>query len=68
MERIDFFGQALFVPVFLLSVGMLLQPRVMVQPETLKLAGLFILAAIGGKGLAAVIRSAPCISTGARRS
>ncbi len=59
MERIDFFGQALFVPVFLLSVGMLLQPRVMVQPETLKLAGLFILAAIGGKCLATLIAKRP---------
>ena len=59
MERIDFFGQALFVPVFLLSVGMLLQPSVMVQPETLKLAGLFILAAIGGKSLAAVVTKHP---------
>jgi Kef-type K+ transport system membrane component KefB len=59
MERIDFFGQALFVPVFLLSVGMLLQPRVMVEPETLKLAALFIAAALGGKFLAAVITKHP---------
>jgi Kef-type K+ transport system membrane component KefB len=59
MERIDFFGQALFVPVFLLSVGMLLQPKVMIQPETLKLAGLFILAAIGGKSLAGLVTRRP---------
>lgn len=64
MERIDFFGQALFVPIFLISVGMLLQPRVMVQPETLKLAGLFILAAIGGKCAAAVIAKRPLRLTG----
>ncbi len=64
MERIDFFGQALFVPIFLVSVGTLLQPRVMVEPETLKLAGLFILAAIGGKGLAAVIAKRPLHLTG----
>ena len=64
MDRIDLFGQALFVPIFLISVGMLLQPRVMVQPETLKLAGLFIVAAIGGKGLAVVIAKRPLHLTG----
>jgi Kef-type K+ transport system membrane component KefB len=59
MERVDFFGQALFVPIFLISVGMLLQPKVMIQPETLKLAGLFILAAVGGKGVATLIVKRP---------
>lgn len=52
MDRIDFFGSAVFVPIFLVSVGFLLKPSVMVQPETLKLAGLFIAAAIGGKAVA----------------
>lgn len=52
MERIDFFGSAVFVPIFLVSVGMLLQPSVMVQGETLKLAALFILASVGGKVVA----------------
>ena len=33
MERIDFFGWAVFVPIFLVSVGMLLDPKVMVQPR-----------------------------------
>ncbi len=55
MERIDFFGSAVFVPVFLVSVGMLLNPAVMVEGETLKLAALFILASLGGKALASVI-------------
>ena len=53
MDRIDFFGAAVFVPIFLVSVGMLLDPKVMVQTETLKFAGLFILASIGGKAIAA---------------
>ena len=52
MERIDFFGAAVFIPIFLVSVGMLLDPAVMVEPETLKLGGLFILASIGGKAIA----------------
>ncbi|MGO9881821.1 MAG: cation:proton antiporter [Solirubrobacteraceae bacterium] len=55
MERIDFFGSAVFVPIFLVSVGALLQPSVMIQGETLKLAALFIAAAIGGKAVAALI-------------
>jgi Na+:H+ antiporter len=55
MERIDFFGSAVFIPIFLVSVGMLLDPKVMVQAETLKLAGLFIAASIGGKAIASGI-------------
>ena len=30
MDRIDFFGAAVFVPIFLVSVGMLLDPTVMI--------------------------------------
>ena len=52
MDRIDFFGSAVFVPIFLVSVGMLLQPSVMVQGETLKFAGLFVVAALAGKAVA----------------
>jgi hypothetical protein len=55
MERLDFFGSAVFVPIFLVSVGMLLDPKVMVQAETLKFAALFILAAVGGKSIAALL-------------
>lgn len=53
MNRIDFFGGAVFIPVFLVSVGLLLKPAVMVQGETLGLAALFILACLGGKFIAA---------------
>ncbi len=55
MERIDFFGSAVFVPIFLVSVGMLLEPSVMIQGETLKLAAFFCLAALGGKTIASLI-------------
>ncbi|MCB0828145.1 MAG: cation:proton antiporter [Solirubrobacterales bacterium] len=53
MSRIDFFGGAVFIPVFLVSVGLLLDPSVMFQLETLGLAGLFIVACLGGKFIAA---------------
>jgi len=55
MDRIDFFGNAVFVPIFLVSVGTLLDPSVMIEGETLKLAGLFILGSTGGKALSAWI-------------
>ncbi len=53
MERISFFGGAVFIPVFLVSVGFILNVSVMVQPNTLELAGLFIAACMGGKAIAA---------------
>ena len=55
MDRIGFFGGAFFIPVFLVSVGLILNPAVMVEPQTLKLAGLFIAACLGGKALAAIL-------------
>jgi Kef-type K+ transport system membrane component KefB len=53
MHRIDFFGSAVFVPVFLVSVGLLLNPAVMIEGQTLGLAGLFVAAALAGKFIAA---------------
>jgi Kef-type K+ transport system membrane component KefB len=53
MDRIGFFGGAVFIPVFLVSVGLILNPAVIAEGETLKLAGLFIAACMGGKILAA---------------
>lgn len=55
MERIDFFGGAIFVPVFLVSVGLILEPGVMAQPETLGIAALLTVACLGGKGMAALL-------------
>jgi len=53
MDRIEFFGGAVFIPVFLVSVGLILNPSVMFEVHTLELAGLFILACLGGKTIAA---------------
>jgi Kef-type K+ transport system membrane component KefB len=55
MERIEFFGGAFFVPVFLVSVGLIINPAVMTDPETLRFAGIFILACFGGKAVAALL-------------
>jgi hypothetical protein len=55
MERVEFFGTSLMVPAFLLSVGVIIKPSVMVQPATLGLAAVFCAAVFGGKALAAFL-------------
>jgi Kef-type K+ transport system membrane component KefB len=55
MHRIDFFGAAVFIPVFIVSVGLVLDPAVMTQPETLKMVGVFALACLGGKAVASLL-------------
>lgn len=55
MERIEFFGSTVFIPVFLVSVGLLLDPSVMFSPDTLGVAGLITLACVGGKAAAAAL-------------
>src|SRR5206468_10156271 len=52
MEQVEFFGTAVFVPVFLVSIGLLLDPSVMFTGETLGLAGLVCAGALGGKAIA----------------
>jgi Kef-type K+ transport system membrane component KefB len=55
MERVQFMGSALFIPIFLVSVGVLLEPKVMINPHTLFVALVFTIAVLGGKSLAAVL-------------
>lgn len=56
MSRIEFLGNALFIPFFLISVGMLVDLRVLFQGgNVLIVAGTMILLAVGGKWLAAFI-------------
>jgi len=54
MTRVRFVGNALFIPFFLLSVGMLVDPRVLVQStEVWKIAGLLIILVHLGKFMGA---------------
>jgi Kef-type K+ transport system membrane component KefB len=53
-ERIEFIGAALLIPLFLLSVGLIVDPAVMLEPSTLALAAGFMVASFGGKALAAL--------------
>jgi Kef-type K+ transport system membrane component KefB len=52
MERVEFFGAAVFIPIFLVSIGLLLDPSVMFTGTTLELAAYICAAAIGGKAVA----------------
>jgi Kef-type K+ transport system membrane component KefB len=52
MEHVDFFGAAVFIPIFLVSIGLLLDPSVMFTSQALSLAALICVAAMGGKATA----------------
>ncbi|CAG0958562.1 Na(+)/H(+)-K(+) antiporter GerN [Flavobacteriales bacterium] len=55
MNRIEFIGNSLFIPFFLISVGMLVDVRVILSgPTALIVAGTLTLVAIFGKWLAAL--------------
>ncbi|MEI7744709.1 MAG: cation:proton antiporter [Chloroflexota bacterium] len=55
MERVEFFGGALFIPAFLVSVGLLIDPKVLLDLRTWQLAAVFTVALVLGKGGAALI-------------
>ncbi|PSB05840.1 cation:proton antiporter [filamentous cyanobacterium CCP2] len=56
MRQVEFVGNSIFIPCFLISVGVLCNPMVLVQhPENLGLAALVIVFAVGAKFLAAWI-------------
>lgn len=54
MNRIQFIGNTLFVPIFLISVGMLVDPMILIrQPESLLLVTIIVLTELASKFLAA---------------
>jgi Kef-type K+ transport system membrane component KefB len=55
MERLDFVGTTLFIPVFLISIGLNIDPAVLVDPPTIGLGLLFTGFVLVGKTTAAVI-------------
>ncbi|MDO3423427.1 cation:proton antiporter [Chryseobacterium sp. APV1] len=55
MNRVEFVGNAIFIPFFLISVGMLIDFKVFFKSwETLEVAVIMLVASIGGKYLSAV--------------
>lgn len=55
MAVTEFFGNAFFIPAFMVSVGLLFDPQLMFQWTTIRLALLFTGALLVGKSLAALI-------------
>jgi Kef-type K+ transport system membrane component KefB len=56
MNRIEFVGNSLFIPFFLISVGMLVDIRVLMQgPMALIVAGTLTIVSLAGKWIAAYI-------------
>lgn len=56
MNRVDFVGNAIFIPFFLISVGMLIDFSIFYKSsETLIVAGIMVVSSIGGKFLASII-------------
>jgi Kef-type K+ transport system membrane component KefB len=54
MERVEFFGSTFLIPLFLVSVGMLVDPVVLLDPATLGISAAFTAIALGSKYLAAL--------------
>jgi len=58
MNRVEFVGNSLFIPFFLISVGMLVNPKVVLQgSQALIIAGVLTIVALLGKYIAAWITS-----------
>ena len=56
MNRVEFVGNAIFIPFFLISVGMLIDFNAFIQSwETLGVASIMLVASIGGKYAAAIL-------------
>jgi Kef-type K+ transport system membrane component KefB len=56
MNRVDFVGNAVFIPIFLISVGMLVDLRVLLKgPQALIVAFCLTVVALIGKWVAAII-------------
>ena len=55
MTSIEFVGNALFIPYFLIGVGMMINLRVVVDPDTLVAAGMMLAVALASKWIPAFI-------------
>ncbi len=55
MDRIDFVGGAIFVPAFLVSIGLSIDPSAIFDPDTIALALAFTALVVVGKTTAAVV-------------
>ena len=55
MNRVEFVGNAIFIPFFLISVGMLIDFKVFFKSwETIEVAAIMLVASVGGKYISAI--------------
>lgn len=55
MERIDFVGSSVFIPAFLVSIGLRIDPAALIDPATVLMGLVFMVLVIVGKGLAVLV-------------
>ncbi len=55
MERVDFVGTSVFIPAFLVSIGLRIDPAALVDVETVVMGVAFLLIVMIGKGLAVLV-------------
>lgn len=55
MDRIDFVGSSVFIPAFLVSIGLRIDPAALVDLRTILMGVVFLALVIVGKGLAVLI-------------
>lgn len=55
MDRLDFVGSTIFIPAFLVSIGLSIDPAVFFDATTLRLGALFAGLVVVGKSLAALV-------------
>jgi len=58
MDRLDFVGGSIFIPAFLVSIGLTINPALLFDPETVVLAIVFTLIVVVGKSTAALVTGA----------
>lgn len=67
MEQVDLVGTSIFIPAFLVSIGLRIDPAAMLDLSTILLGVAFLLVVVVGKGLAVLIASLIFGSSGAER-
>ncbi|HHC07662.1 MAG TPA: cation:proton antiporter [Actinobacteria bacterium] len=55
MERLEFVGDVIFVPAFMVSIGLSIDPALLVRPRTLSVAVAFTAVVVVGKTVASLI-------------
>lgn len=55
MDRVDFVGTSVFIPAFLVSIGLRIDPAALLDTRTIVMGVVFMLLVVIGKGLAVLV-------------